>query len=71
VRATKGDTRHDQINQALKKVSLETPEGKLSFSPDGVGIGDELIVKVVKKENRYETEILKTYKQVVRKARSE
>lgn len=71
VKATKGDTRPEQINNALKKVSLQSPEGKLSFSPEGIGIGDELIVKVVKKDGRYETEVLKTYKQVVRKARSE
>ena len=71
VKATKGDTRPDQINKALKKVSAETPEGRLSFSPDGIGIGDALIVRIVKKDGRYETEILKTYKQVVRKAPSE
>ncbi|OGP65070.1 MAG: hypothetical protein A2170_16705, partial [Deltaproteobacteria bacterium RBG_13_53_10] len=71
VKATKGDTRPDQINKALKKVSVETPEGRLSFSPEGIGIGDSLIVKVIKKDGRYDTEVLKTYKQVVRKISSE
>jgi len=68
VEATNGDTTPDKINEALRKVSVDTPEGKISFTDEGVGIGNELIVKIAKINDSYEKEILKTYEQVVRKA---
>ena len=67
VKAAKGDTTHDKIIEALKKVSVDTPEGKISFTTEGVGIGNELAVRIIKKDGRYEKEILKTYEQVIRK----
>lgn len=71
VKATKGNTAHDKINEALKEVSVDTPGGRISFTPEGLAIGGQHIVQVVKKADRYVVEILKTYEQVVRKAPSE
>lgn len=68
VKATNGDTSHEKIIEALKNINVDTPEGKISFGPNGVGIGDELIVKITKTGNRYDKEVLKTYPQVSRKA---
>lgn len=66
--ATNGDATPDKINGVLKQMSFDVPEGKISFTPEGVGIGDEFIVKVVKENNIYQTETIKVYEDVVRKA---
>lgn len=66
--ATEGDTTPEILVEALGAVSVDVPEGRISFTPEGIGIGDALIVKVVKIGDRYETEVLKTYEQVVRRA---
>ena len=68
VKATKGDTETKKLVSAMRNVNIDTPEGRISFSPRGIAIGDELIVQVVKENCMYETKILKTYKQTERKA---
>jgi branched-chain amino acid transport system substrate-binding protein len=48
VKATGGDTSFDKINSALHKVKVTTPAGTFSFAPNGLGIGDLYITKVLK-----------------------
>lgn len=71
VEATKGDTTPEKIINALKQVKVDTPGGKVSFTNERVGIGDQYILKVVKIEGKYMLEVLETNSQVVLKAPSE
>lgn len=68
VTATGGDTTPEVINPAIGNVSIDTPEGRISFTSEHVGVGDEHIMRIIKVDDTYEKEILKTYGQVVRKA---
>lgn len=68
VKSTNGDTTPEVINPAIRNVSVDTPEGRISYTSENVGIGDTHIMEIVKVGDRYEEEILKTYEQVVRKA---
>lgn len=68
VKATKSDTTSEAIIQALKQIEVDTPGGKLSFTDEGIGIGDQFILEVVKRGDRYMLEVLETYSQVVMKA---
>jgi len=68
VKATKGDTTHEKIISALKKIKIDTPTGKLSFTDEGVGIGSKYILQVVKEGDRYPLKVLETYTKVVMKA---
>jgi len=67
LKLTKGDTTPEQINKALKKVKVDTPIGQVSFTDEGIGIGNTYIFNVVKKDNKYMLDVVQTYPQVVKK----
>lgn len=64
VKATKGDTNHEAINNALAKVKVGLPNGVVSFSPDGYTIGDLYICKVVKKDGAYALDVVEKFSQM-------
>lgn len=65
VKATGGDTSHDAINKALLNIKADTPAGTFSFTPEGLGIGDIYIAKVVKIGDRYAWQPIYKYSQIV------
>ena len=65
VKATGGDTSPAKINDALRKVKVETPAGTYSFTPEGLGIGDLYIAQVAKVGDGYNWKILDKYSQIV------
>jgi len=71
VKATGGDTSPDVLLPALHNLNIETPAGWVSFTPEGLGIADTHIAKVVRTEDlgitdarHYQYEVLETYSQV-------
>ncbi len=64
VKTTNGDTSSAKIIDALHKVKVDTPAGTFSFTPDGLGIGDMYILKVVKVTDRYDWGVLDKYSQI-------
>lgn len=71
LRATGGDSTPVKIVEAIRKERVETPQGYMSFNPEGVGITDKYITKVVKKEDKYVWAVLETYPQELGMAPSE
>lgn len=71
VQATRGETSHEAINKALGKIKVELPGGNFHFTSEGLGVGDQYILKVVKKDGRYIWDVVKKYDQVVVKALKE
>jgi len=65
VKATGGDTSPAKINDALRKVKVETPAGTYSFTLEGLGIGDLYIAQVAKVGEGYNWKILDKYSQIV------
>jgi branched-chain amino acid transport system substrate-binding protein len=65
VNETDGDVAHDRIIEALRGLKVDTPRGKVSFTEDGMGIGDLYVVRVTKADGEYRYEILKVYEQQV------
>jgi branched-chain amino acid transport system substrate-binding protein len=65
VKATQGDTSVAAINSAMAKLKVNTPAGVISFTPDGVAVGDQYIVKLSKSGDRYYWAPIETYSQVV------
>jgi len=66
--ATNGDTTPEKLIEALEEVTVDVPEGMISLNSEGIGVGDVPILQVVKEGDRYDTEVLKIYEQVVREA---
>jgi len=64
VKITGGDTTPAKINEALHRVKANTPCGVFSFTPEGLGIGDMYITKVVKQGNQYNWAVIEKYDQV-------
>jgi branched-chain amino acid transport system substrate-binding protein len=65
VKATNGDTSPAKINEAIHKVKLDTPAGTVSFTPQGMGIGDLYMATSVKLPDRVDWKPLDKYSQVV------
>jgi len=65
LKSTNGDDSFDKLWPALSKVKMESPQGLLSVSPEGVAITDNYIVEVKKREGKYYLDPIKTYRQVM------
>ena len=65
VKMTNGDTTPAKLNEAIHKVKIETPAGLVSFTPQGLGIGDLYIAKSTKVEDRLDWLPIYDYKQIV------
>ena len=66
VKATGGDTSHEALNEALRKLKWESPWGLISFTDYGLGIGDSFVIKAVKEGDRYYWKDVHTYEQIER-----
>lgn len=62
--ATKGDESFDKLWPEVVKVKLNTPQGPLSYTPDGVAITDGYIVEAKVVDGRYVWDPIKVYPQV-------
>lgn len=65
LKATGGDDSYDKLWPALLKVKIDTPQGPLAVSPEGVALVDNYIVELKKKDGKYYWAPIKTYKAVV------
>jgi branched-chain amino acid transport system substrate-binding protein len=65
VKMTGGDTTPAKLNEAIHKVKIDTPAGTVSFTPQGLGIGDLYIAKSTKVEDRLDWLPIDEYKQIV------
>lgn len=64
LKATAGDSSSAKINEALRKVKVETPAGTYSFGSNGLGIGDLYIIKVSKLADRLDWAVVDKYSQI-------
>jgi len=64
LKATGGKTKPEILNDAIRKVNIDLPSGRTSFSKDGVGIGDLNILKAVNKSGKIVWEPIVKYTQV-------
>jgi branched-chain amino acid transport system substrate-binding protein len=64
LKATGGDDSYAKLWPALLKVKLDTPQGPLAVSPEGVALVDNYIVELKKKDGKYFWDPIKTYKAV-------
>lgn len=64
IKATGGDLAPENIRKAILGLKLETPEGPLSFTPEGWPIKDILIVEADKKEGKYFLKAIGVFKNV-------
>jgi len=64
LKATGGDDSYDKLWPALLKVKINTPQGPLAVSPEGVALVDNYIVELKKKDGKYYWDPIKTYKAV-------
>ncbi len=53
LKATNGDDSFDKLWPAVLKLKIETPQGPLSFTPEGVAITDMNVTQAEKKEGKY------------------
>ncbi len=65
LKATGGDDSYEKLWPALLKVKIDTPQGPLAVSPEGVALVDNYIVELKKKDGKYYWDPIKTYKAVV------
>lgn len=65
LKATGGDDSYSKLWPALLKVKIETPQGPLSVSPEGIAITNGYIAELKKKDGGYYWEAIKTYEGVV------
>jgi branched-chain amino acid transport system substrate-binding protein len=65
LKATGGDDSFDKLWPALLKVKINTPQGPLAVSPEGVAITNGYIAELKKKDGKYYWDPIKTYKGVV------
>ena len=61
VKATGGDVTPAKIIDALLKVQVDTPAGKYSFTPEGLGIASQYLTQVVKDGNQYGWKVIDQY----------
>ncbi len=64
LKATGGDDSFDKMWPALLKVKIDTPQGPLAVSPEGVALVNNYIVELKKKGDQYYWNPIKTYKAV-------
>ena len=65
LKATGGDESFDKLWRALIKVQLDTPQGPLSFTPEGIAITDGYIVEAKVIDGKYVWDPIKVYPQVL------
>ncbi len=65
LKATGGDDSFEKMWPALLKVKIDTPQGPLAVSPEGVALVNNYIVELRKKGKQYYWDPIKTYKAVV------
>ena len=65
LKATGGDDSFEKMWPALLKVKIDTPQGPLAVSPEGVALVNNYIVELKKKGKQYYWDPIKTYKAVV------
>ncbi|MBL7205201.1 MAG: ABC transporter substrate-binding protein [Desulfobacteraceae bacterium] len=64
LKATGGDDSYEKLWPALLKVKIDTPQGPLAVSPEGVALVDNYIVELKKKDEKYYWDPIKTFKAV-------
>lgn len=64
LKATGGDDSFEKMWPALLKVKIDTPQGPLAVSPEGVALVNNYIVELKKKGDQYYWDPIKTYKAV-------
>ena len=64
LKATGGDDSFDKLWPACLKVKMNTPQGPLEFSPEGVAVINGYIAEVKNKGSRYFWDPIKTYEKV-------
>jgi len=64
LQATGGDDSYDKMWPALLKVKIDTPQGPLAVSPEGVALVDNYIVELKKKDGKFYWDPIKTYRAV-------
>jgi branched-chain amino acid transport system substrate-binding protein len=65
LQATGGDESYDKLWPEVLKVKINTPQGPLSFTPEGVAVTDGYIVEGKKINGRYVWDPIKVYHAVV------
>jgi branched-chain amino acid transport system substrate-binding protein len=63
--STGGDDSYDKLWPAMLKVKIETPQGPLSVSKEGIAITDGYIAELKKAGGKMYWDPIKTYKGVV------
>jgi branched-chain amino acid transport system substrate-binding protein len=53
LKATKGDDSFNKLWPAVLKLKMDTPQGPLSFAPEGVAITDMYVTEAQKKDGQY------------------
>jgi len=64
LKATGGDDSFEKMWPALLEVKIDTPQGPLAVSPEGVALVNNYIVELKKKGNQYYWDPIKTFKAV-------
>jgi branched-chain amino acid transport system substrate-binding protein len=65
LQSTGGDDSFDKMWPALLKVKIDTPQGPLAVSPEGIAITNQYIVELKKKDGTFYWDPVKTYKGVI------
>jgi branched-chain amino acid transport system substrate-binding protein len=65
LKATGGDTTPAKLNDAIRKVKLDTPAGMIAFNDQGMGIGDLYIAQSTKVADRIDWKPIYDYKQIL------
>jgi branched-chain amino acid transport system substrate-binding protein len=63
--ATGGNDSYDKLWPALLNVNIQTPQGPLEISPEGVAVTSNYIAEVKKKDGIYYWDPIKTYERVM------
>lgn len=66
VKAAGGNTSKDVLSNAIRNIKVNSPWGLVSFTNDGLGVGDTYILKSVKEGGIYRFTDVYTYKQIKR-----
>ncbi len=61
LKVTGGDTDADKMKEAILKLTLDTPAGKITFTPDRLSVLNVYICKVVKEGGEYFWQVIHTY----------
>jgi len=67
IKAAGGNTSKDVLANAIRNIKVNSPWGLVSFTKDGLGIGDTHIIKSVKERGEYLFRDVYTYKQIERR----